>query len=511
MLKLKFMLTIFLLPCNLLFAQKSLDSLMYSYQQKFWSEKEYVFVQGRLCDSFSIELNNVYEVWKKNPQFIVKYDDQLDSIDLTKHLNFWGPVKSYKYLDKYLPSAITLTENGFKLGSYLFSDSLDAISLISSEGNRRFQLGNSFEGTKTLWTTFQDISQYFVVQNYAITQHGFLTDNKFDVESNYDVAALRNKQLKKYETKYYSFFYDQQIFSKNQNVDSLFLFEDAKLDDVIKRLHFNYPQRKIECYLYKDLEQKYYMSATPGFGNPFPKAFQNHSIGFGPAEHESIHVLFGNASTIFSEGIVGYYYSTKDSLEWKKNKSIVSQHPDFSMKDFLNNSNNFNFSQLSYAASAHFAKYLIDTYGLEKFKSAASFQDISKGFRENYNKSLDEIIEGWNAYFQNNKVELGTEREIVYKIIANTIPDTSSIYIVGDNVLLGMWNAGSIKLLKQNDGSWARKFNFAEGTILNYKITRGSWDTEALDEKGNVPPNSVIEVKGNETFVIYVNKWKDLN
>ena len=96
------MLTIFLLLGNLLFAQKSLDSLMYSYQQKFWSEKEYVFVQGRLCDSFNSELNQLYEVWKKNPNFIVKYEDQLDSTDLTKHLSFWGPAKSYKYLEKYL-------------------------------------------------------------------------------------------------------------------------------------------------------------------------------------------------------------------------------------------------------------------------------------------------------------------------------------------------------------------------------------------------------------------------
>jgi hypothetical protein len=34
-------------------------------------------------------------------------------------------------------------------------------------------------------------------------------------------------------------------------------------------------------------------------------AYQNHSVGFGPAEHESIHILMGNCSTLFSEGIVG--------------------------------------------------------------------------------------------------------------------------------------------------------------------------------------------------------------
>jgi len=499
----------FILFYNILDAQQSLDSLMFSYQQKFWSEKEYVFVQGRLSDTFNSGLNKLYQDWKKNPNFIVKYEDQLDSTDLTKHLNFWGPVRSYKYLDKYLPSALTIIKNGFKLGAYEFTDSLDAISLITSEGKKRFQLGNTFEGTKTLWTTFQDISQYFIMQNYAITFHGFLKNDEFKKERNYDVAVLRNGQLKKHETKYYKFFYDPQIFSKNQNVDSVFLSEDAKFDDVLRMLKFDSPERKIECYLYKDLEQKYYMSATPGFGNPFPRAYQNHSVGFGPAEHESIHILLGNASTIFSEGIVGYYYSTKDSMEWKRTKSIVSQHPDFSIQDFLNNSNNFDFSQLSYAASAHFAKYLIDTYGVEKYKSAAAFEDMDKGFKEIYNETFNEMADGWKTYFENNKTELGPEREIEIKVYAESITDTSSVCIAGDNETLGMWDAGSIKLAKQNDGSWTRKFYFPEGTILNYKITRGSWDAEALDEDGVVPPNSVYEVKGNDTITIRVKKWKD--
>jgi hypothetical protein len=482
---------------------------MFEYQNKFWFGHECVFVQGTRSNLFNKELDATYESWRSNPNFIVKYEDQLDSLDFKKHLNFFGPIKSYKNLDKFIPSAITISKTGFNFGESEFSDSLDAISIISSTGDRRLLLGNSLEAVMSLWTTFQDISQYFIMQNYAITRLGFLKNDKYFKEKDYNVILLRKDQLIKYDTKYYTFFYDKRIFSQNQNIDSLFLREDEKLEEAMSLLQFDTPKRKIECYLYKDLEQKYYLSATPGFGNPFPKAFQNHSVGFGPAEHESIHILMGNISTIFSEGIVGYYYSTKDSLEWKKTKAIVSQHADFSIKDFLKSSNNFDFSELSYAAATHFAKYLIGTYGFVKFKNMASYNDIEKGFSEIYNKSLDEISGEWNKYFSNNKIELGPERKITFQIIANNIPDSSSIYIVGDNTLLGRWQTNSVELTRQKDGTWSRVFSFPEGTIISYKITRGSWENEALNSDRSIPSNSVYEVKKDDTIIIKVDKWKD--
>jgi hypothetical protein len=318
-------------------AQNSLDSIMFQYGHKFWGGSKCIFVQGLNRNGFPEKLNKTYENWKSDSLMIVKQEDEIDSSDNKNHLNFWGPIQSYKYLNLYLPAALTIIPNGFKLGEHQFTDSLDAISLISSDGSKRFQLANSLEGLLSLWTTFQDISQYFVMQKYAITFHGFLNGNSFDESKCYDVTALRNKALIQHSTRYYKFFYDPAVFNSSQNIDSLFAQEDNKLDSAIQELHFEKPKRKIECYLYKDLEQKYFMSATPGYGNPFIKAFQNHSAGFGPAVHESIHILHGDASTIFAEGLVGYYFSSRDSLEWKKTKSIVSKYPSFSMRDFLNN------------------------------------------------------------------------------------------------------------------------------------------------------------------------------
>lgn len=514
--QMKTSLIILVLLSNFINAQPAsvdLDSLMFGFRNKFWSEKEYLFVKGRLCNNYEERLNKLYEDWDKDSIFIVKYEDQLDSNDLSKHLCFFGPIKSYKYLDKYLPPALTLTENGFKFGPYEFKDSMDAISLISSNWRRHFELGNSFKGTESLWMTFQDISQYIIMQDYAITHHGFLKNDVFDQQNNFDVWALRNEQLLNKQTEYYNFYYDPSVFTAKQNIDSLFNLEDQKFKEVITILKLDYPDIKIDCFLYKDLEQKYYLSATPGNGNPFVFAYQNHSIGFASVEHETIHILFdnqvGSYSSFTSEGIVGYYYSSKDTTEWKKTRMIITNQPYFSIKEYLSEMYRFNFSQVDYAAAAFFSKFLIDTYGLDKYKSFFEGNNFEEALLKTYGKTIVQISAECKDYFDKNKILFGPDRKIVVKVISNSIPDSSEIFITGDHQLLRYWNPSAVALEKQNDSCWTKQFNFPEGTILNYKITCGSWDKEALDENGNVPQNSVYEVKGNDEIIIKIDKWKD--
>ncbi len=113
----------------------------------------------------------------------------------------------------------------------------------------------------------------------------------------------------------------------------MFVQEDARINRVLRILNLQKPRRKIECYIYKDIDQKYCLSATPGYGNPLQRAWQNHSIGFPAVEHESIHILFdnqvagGNLPTFLSEGVIGYYYATVDSMKWRQDRIFVTQHP----------------------------------------------------------------------------------------------------------------------------------------------------------------------------------------
>jgi predicted alpha/beta superfamily hydrolase len=106
--------------------------------------------------------------------------------------------------------------------------------------------------------------------------------------------------------------------------------------------------------------------------------------------------------------------------------------------------------------------------------------------------------------------------EIIYSQInvsfivsVKKLPDSSSVYIVGNHLLLGNWNPSFIPLEKKDSLSWSRSFNFSEGTNLEFKITRGSWESEAIYEKGKIPSNFVLNVSKDTVIQINVNEWRD--
>ena len=500
------------IPFNYLFAQDAPDSRMYKHYYGFWNGEKVILVKGRFTDQCGKELTDYFNFREKNDHYIIKNEDDLDSSDIKKRMFFFGPIKSYTTLDKYLPEAFGVSESGFKFQTVLFDDSLDAFSLASSDTLRFFELGNSMAAIKSFWTFSSDISQYLIMQNYAVTFHGYLNKDKFRAADNFDVVKLRREQLKNYSTAFYNFHYADEVFT-DRNKDSLFKGEDEKLRRVVKILNLEKPEHKIECFVYKDIAQKYYLSATPGYGNPFVEAWQNHSIGLGPVEHESIHILCGNqwdrsTSTFWSEGIVGYYYYCIDSLIWKKDRLIVSNFNGTQIKDII--LGHFpGFSETFYAISGHVVKFLIDSYGLEKFKKLVAYENASKGMVDTYSKSIDSVMAEWKIFAELNGIVLGPEKSITIKVLCPGLPDSSSVYITGSKNSLGNWDPGKIILDLQPDGSRSKTFKFGEGDLFYYKITRGTWGSERLDEKGNVPGDSSHEVRRDDTIVINVSKWKD--
>jgi hypothetical protein len=44
---------------------------------------------------------------------------------------------------------------------------------------------------------------------------------------------------------------------------------------------------------------------------------------------------------------------------------------------------------------------------------------------------------------------------------------------------------------------------------VEYKITRGSWDREAVRGDGTIPSNSILDVSGEMSVEIVVERWKD--
>ena len=100
--------------------------------------------------------------------------------------------------------------------------------------------------------------------------------------------------------------------------------------------------------------------------------------------------------------------------------------------------------------------------------------------------------------------------EVTIQVLVDSLPKISNIYLTGDDASLGNWQPDGVKLIETKKGKWSKKFTFIKGKKLEFKITRGSWDTEALNDDGSIPANLSLEIMNDTTVQIKVNLWADM-
>ena len=98
---------------------------------------------------------------------------------------------------------------------------------------------------------------------------------------------------------------------------------------------------------------------------------------------------------------------------------------------------------------------------------------------------------------------------VTFRVMADQIPAGERLFVVGNDAALGSWDPAAVALAPQEDGSWSRTVSLRKGRAVAYKITRGSWATEALDEQRRVPPNHSFKVGGASKVVVKVPAWRD--
>ncbi len=85
---------------------------------------------------------------------------------------------------------------------------------------------------------------------------------------------------------------------------------------------------------------------------------------------------------------------------------------------------------------------------------------------------------------------------------------TAYIFIAGNKTELGSWNPSAVALQKFSDSLWSFVSMFDSGTVLEFKITAGSWETEALYDSGRIPLNTIIDVTKDTTVILRPLFWK---
>ena len=130
---------------------------------------------------------------------------------------------------------------------------------------------------------------------------------------------------------------------------------------------------------------------------------------------------------------------------------------------------------------------------------------FAEGFSEFSDMSIENINKNWKQY--SNK---SAKHKVDIVVEANYLPGGSHLYIIGNHRFIGQWIRAGIPLLPQKDGSWSRLFSFPDSTKLEFKITRGSWETEAVNSNGTIPPNFSFIVEKDTVLNIKIDDWKDL-
>ncbi len=103
---------------------------------------------------------------------------------------------------------------------------------------------------------------------------------------------------------------------------------------------------------------------------------------------------------------------------------------------------------------------------------------------------LQRTVDRWSVPADPDKTPI----LFVVDVPANTPPD-SEIWISGNQSALGDWNGAGVKLAKGlTSNLYGTCVDFATGTNLEFKVTRGSWDTVEKDPQGREIDNHLHAV-----------------
>lgn len=88
-----------------------------------------------------------------------------------------------------------------------------------------------------------------------------------------------------------------------------------------------------------------------------------------------------------------------------------------------------------------------------------------------------------------------------------TTPNDASLYLAGS---INGWSAGRRKYRFSQNEKRQYYLTIADAPRnIDYKITRGDWDSQEVDENGNIIPNRHIEYDGQDTIKIRIKNWMD--
>ena len=346
---------------------------------------------------------NMYEIMltRGGVEVSIKTESKLQESDFVGNIWVMGPIADFSHWDKFdIP--VEILNSSFKIGKYSFEEPSYGFFYNSRSGISPVRLATSGNSLDAYIQTANMLNFGFeyIVANNAIPE---LIGNGSHIA---DLNALRETIYTLRESKYYTF-----MISKNLPEEELEKINDDEIrnydnhiEAFVKKMELSFPEKKIKTYFHATQEEichfsNFFFALCRGtvWGNVVGDEIHNWKVG-GAIEHEANHFLFNQvnkmAPTFFIEGIQKWYEYTVNAEYKESGFQKAREFADEDLTDVIFGRVGFFQGDKYYLISGIFTDYLIDAYGLDKFKELYKYEtfDLLQGFENTYNKPLSEIL-----------------------------------------------------------------------------------------------------------------------
>ncbi len=112
------------------------------------------------------------------------------------------------------------------------------------------------------------------------------------------------------------------------------------------------------------------------------------------------------------------------------------------------------------------------------------------------------------GHAQDNALPAGDGVTIVFKVdVPADTPEADTVYLCGDHELFGNWDGRGLELQRQYDGSYVGSVTLARGADVQFKATRGSWETVEKSLAGGEMTNREVVADQDREVELVVEAW----
>jgi len=340
---------------------------------------------------------------------ISKTISQMTDSDYNKPVFIVGDIHKIKNWQKFkLP--LKQLPNGFEINNIKFTDTSDGFTYI--DDLHIVISGNSLKAIKDVQLAFIGGYDITILQKGKITYFGNYSADKFDWYNLQNLKELNyvKKQSPSFQHIYVSKTYRDTInFSRTEDDLKKYINQFLSVYKIPK------PTKKIDWFIHSNMQEYGMMSGLFHFtcagnnsaGFSIRGEIHTHGYGIGLVKHEYSHYLFDNSipqtynPAFFVEGCVEYVTDLNNDTLYKERLSIAKQYKDtLNYEELIVKNNNFygQYSGTNYSVCGVFVKYLVDNFGVEKFKQYCLAADKQEAAKNIFNKDFTAIVEGYKNW-----------------------------------------------------------------------------------------------------------------